>query len=152
MLSVIIDASSAQQELPALLMALTPAAVDGLVRDVMIAAPATTEMIAAVCEETGAEVVHGGYGAAAGKVRSERVLVLPAALRLRAGWIGVVKDHLARGGRDAVLIGQGEDGLKGLLRPAPFGVLTERTRLDGLAHAQLQDLRRRLPGPVARLR
>lgn len=152
MLSVIIDAYAAQEELPALLMALTPGAVDGLVRDVVIAAPATTALIEALCEETGAEVTLDGYAAAAALARHERLLVAPADLRLRNGWIAVVKDHLARGGKDALVMGEAAGGLAGLLRAQTCGMLTDRSRLEGLAHAQLQGLRRRLRGPVARLR
>jgi len=151
MLSVIVDACRAEQELPALIMALTPGAMDGVVRDVVIVAPASTPMIEAICEETGAEAVHGGFGAAAAKARHERVLVLPADLRLKRGWIAAMNDHLARGGRDALVMGEGAGGLKGLLTFAPYGLLMERERLAGLAHADLKMLRRRQRAPVARL-
>ncbi len=151
MLSVIVDAHSDQQALPALLLALTPAAMDGVVRDVVIAAPAASPMIEAVCEETGAEAVFGDLGAAAKAARHERVLVLPAGLRLKDGWIAILKDHLARGGQDAVLAGEEGGGLFSALRPAPFGVLTERSRLAGLAHSELKALRKGLRRPLARL-
>ena len=151
MLSVIVDAYASEQELPVLMAALTPAAMDGVVRDVVIAAPATSPMVEAICEETGAEVTHGGFGQAAVMARHDRLLVLPASLRLRAGWIGVLNDHLARGGGDALVIGQGQGGLRDLWRTPPYGLLMERARLSGLAHAQLKALRRRLRAPVTRL-
>ncbi|MDB5452666.1 MAG: hypothetical protein JWO33_1244 [Caulobacteraceae bacterium] len=152
MLSVIVDARAAPENLPVLLAALTMGAVDGVVRDVVIAAQETSPLIEALCEETGAEVALGGLGAAAAQARHERVLVLPAALRPKMNWIATLNDHLARGGQDALLIGEGAGGLLGVLSSAPYGVLTERSRLDGLVETELKGLRRRLRGPVPRLR
>lgn len=151
MLSVIVDARAEPRSLPVLLSVLTMGAVDGLVRDLVIAATATSALIEALCEETGAEVVLGGLEAAAAHVRHDRVMVFPAALRLKVGWIASINDHLARGGADALIFGEGKGGLIGALASPPYGVLTERSRLEGLAQAELKALRRRLRGRVARI-
>lgn len=151
MLSVIVDARADPQSLPVLLSVLTMGAVDGLVRDLVIAASASSPLIDALCEETGAEVVLGGLEAAAARVRHDRVMVVPAALRLKTGWIASINDHLVRGGVDALVMGEGKGGLIGALTSAPYGVLTERSQLEGLAQAQLKGLRSRLRGRVPRI-
>ena len=56
MLSVIVETADAGDRLPALLSALTSAAVDGLVREVLIAGGGPPELLAVLREETGAEL------------------------------------------------------------------------------------------------
>lgn len=143
MLSVIIDARASEQDLPALLAALTPAAVDGLVRDLVIVAD-PSPLVSALCEETGAEIA-GGLAEGATRARYDRLLVLPAAMRLKTGWIAALSDHLYRGGAAALLAGAGG----GLFRPAPVGLLAFRNQV--LAHADLQGLRRGLGRGAVRI-
>ena len=140
MVSVIIDARPGDQGLVPLLAQLTAGAVDGVVRQVLIVASADQPMIGELCEDTGAEA-HPSLEAAGAAARAATVLVLPADLRLRDGWIGSLKDHLARGGAAAVVAGLSAGGLFGR---RPFGVLVERSRLDGGRGADLQGLRREL--------
>jgi hypothetical protein len=140
MLSVIIDARTDAERLPALLAQLTAGAVDGLVRQVLIVAADGQAGIADLCEETGAEP-HPTIEAAAEAARADRLLVLPADFRLRDGWIGSLDGHLARSGEPAVVAGLAEGGLFGR---RPFGVLLERRRLEGRRGADLQRLRRDL--------
>jgi hypothetical protein len=140
MLSVIIDARSQAERLPALLAQLTAGAVDGLVRQVLIVAAEGQPGIADLCEETGADS-HPTIEAAGAAARAEQLLVLPADFRLRDGWIGSLDRHLARGGEAAVVSGLAEGGLFGR---RPFGVLVERRRLEGRRGADLQRLRRDL--------
>ena len=134
MLSVIVDARRAPQGLGALLAQLTAGAVDGLVREVAIVAP-PGDLIAAICAETGAEP-HDCLGAAAGAAKAELVMVLPAALRLRDGWLTSLGGFLAGGGRAARVAGLAR-GLR-----APAGVLIAREK--ALKAADLQALRRQL--------
>jgi hypothetical protein len=147
MLSVIVDAAGSEADLPILLSTLTPAAMDGVVRDVVIAAPAVTPLIAALCEETGAEVALGGLAAAAGVARYDRLLLLPAGLRLRSGWIASLKEHLARGGGAARLFGE----RAGVLRAGPYGVLVAKAQVAALAHSDLKRLGRQLGPGAARI-
>jgi hypothetical protein len=140
MLTVIIDARTDAERLPALLAQLTAGAVDGLVRQVLIVAAEGHARIDELCEETGAEA-HPSLEAAAKAARAEQLLVLPADFRLRDGWIGSLDGHLARGGAPAVVAGLSEGGL---FSRQPYGVLVERRRLEGRRGADLKGLRRDL--------
>ena len=140
MLTVVIDARGEAGRLAGLLAQLTAGAVEGLVREVLIVAAEGQPDIDLLCEETGAEAVTTLEAAAS--ARADWLMVLPADLRLRDGWIQSVEDHLARGGGEAVVQGLARTGL---FRPAPLGVLVERRRLDGLGRgADLKRLRRDL--------
>lgn len=140
MLTVIIDARRDAERLPALLAQLTAGAVDGLVRQVLIAAADGQAGIDDLCEEMGAEA-YPTLEAAARAARAEQVLVLPAELRLRDGWIGSLNRHVARGGAAAVVAGLSEGGL---FSRRPYGVLVERARLENRHGADLKGLRRDL--------
>lgn len=140
MLSVIIDARTGADELPALLAQLTAGAVDGLVRQVLIVAAEGQRGIDGLCEETGAEA-HPSIEAAGKAARADQLLILPADFRLRDGWIRSLDGHLARSGEPAVVQGLSDAGLFGR---RPFGVLVERRRLEGRRGADLQRLRRDL--------
>lgn len=140
MLSVIIDARTGADELPALLAQLTAGAVDGLVRQVLIVAAEGQRGIDGLCEETGAEA-HPSIEAAGKAARSDQLLILPADFRLRDGWIRSLDGHLARSGEPAVVQGLSDASLFGR---RPFGVLVERRRLEGRRGADLQRLRRDL--------
>jgi len=143
MLTVIVEAGDSADRLPALLGCLTSAAVDGLVREVLIAGGGPPELLAVLREETGADLVTSIAGAAA-DAKSDQILLLPAAIRLKPGWLATLGDHVRNGGGEAIILGVG-----GFLRPGPFGVLANRARV--LAHPDLKRLRRNLGGRAARL-
>ena len=138
MLTVIIDARTAADRLPALLAQLTAGAIDGLVRQVLVVAAAGQAGIAELCEGTGAEF-HPTIEAAAAVARADWLLVLPADFRLRDGWIGALGGSADRG---AARVQGLTDG--GLFSRRPFGVLVERDRLAGGQGADLKGLRRGL--------
>src|ERR1700754_4797538 len=106
MLTVIIEAGDSGDRLPALLGCLTSAAVEGLVREVLIAGGGPPELLAVLREETGAELADD-LAAAIAMARADRPLVAPAKIRLKAGWLEVLAKHLRSGGGDALLIGEG---------------------------------------------
>jgi hypothetical protein len=143
MLTVIVEAGNSSDRLPALLGCLTSAAVDGLVREVLIAGGGPPELLAVLREETGAELVASIAGAAV-DARSDQILLLPAAIRLKPSWLATLGDHVRNGGGEAIILGVG-----GFLRPGPFGVLANQARV--LAHPDLKRLRRNLGGRAARL-
>lgn len=146
MLSVIVETAEAGDRLPALLAALTSLAVEGLVRDVLIAGGGPPELLAVLREETGAELapdISAGIVAA----RSDRLLVLPARIRLRVGWLEALAKHLRSGGGDALILGEGA----GLFREKPFGVLLPRAAAASLAHPDLKRLRGQLGRGAVRL-
>ena len=146
MLSVIVETADAGDRLPALLAALTSAAVDGLVREVLIAGGGPLELLAVLREETGAELTDD-LAAGIAAARSERLLVLPATIRLKPGWLDALGRHLREGGGDAVV--QGDGG--GFFGDRVFGVLVSRAAVAGLAHPDLKRLRRVLGRGAARL-
>lgn len=138
MLSVIIQAGEAEGErLAGLLGALTSLALDGLVREVLIAGGGPAEFLKVLREETGAELA-GSLTGAIGIARSERLLVLPAEFRPRDGWTLALSQHVRAGGGDAVLPGAGGR----LLRPAPYGLLIGRAKARPLVQPDLKRLRR----------
>ena len=145
MLSVIVETADAGDRLPALLGALTSAAVDGLVREVLIAGGGPPELLAVLREETGAELADD-LAAGIAAARSERLLVMPAKIRLRPGWLEALGGHMRAGGGDALIVGEG-----GFFGEKPFGVLLARTAAVGLAHPDLKRLRGQLGRGAARL-
>jgi hypothetical protein len=139
MLSVIVEATEDGARLPGILAALTSAAVEGLVREVLIAGGGPGDLLEVLRDETGAELA-ASVGEAVGRARSELLLVVPADYRPRPGWVEALALHLRDGGREAVLAGQGG----GLLKPAPSGVLIGRAAASALAQPGLKRLRREL--------
>jgi hypothetical protein len=146
MLSVIVVAGDEGQRLPAVLAALTSAAVEGLVRDAAIVGGGPAELLAVLREETGAELV-ASVAEAVAAAKSELLLVLGADFRPRADWLERLTGHLRDGGREAVLTGEGG----GFLTPAPYAVLIGRAKAAGLGQADLKRLRRALDRDARRL-
>ena len=147
MLTVVVDARGQGERLAGALAALTPAAVDGLVREVIVVAMREFDVAAALCEEMGALIDYDLWVSFA-RAKSDWLLVLPAGARFAEGWVERLGDHLAAGPRPALL-----RGLKagGLFSKRPFGVLIAREAVRGLAHPNLDRLRRALGGDAARL-
>ena len=144
MLTVIIDARGSDAGLPGLLAQLTAGAVDGVVRQVLIVAPAAQPGIDALCEETGAEP-HPSIPAAARAARAELLMILPAALRLRDGWVGALNAHLAAGAKPARVAGLAGGGL---FNRGPTGLLVQAARVGGQQDGiDIQGLRRQLGLP-----
>jgi hypothetical protein len=145
MLSVIVETGEAGDRLPALLGALTSAAVDGLVREVLIAGGGPPELLAVLREETGADLADG-LAQALAAARSDRLLIMPAKIRLRPGWLDALGGHLRGGGGDAVIVGDG-----GAFSGRLYGVLIGRGPAQALAHPDLKRLRGELGRGAARL-
>ena len=131
-----------------LLAILTEGAVEGVVRDVLIVdaecSDVVAEAVAALCEETGAIAV-GDMQAAFAKARSDWLLVLPAAMRMRNGWVEALSDHLRDGGGPAILRGEGP------FWKAAYGVVIRRDVAASLAHPDLKRLRGKLGPSVPRI-
>jgi hypothetical protein len=127
-----------------MLAALTSAAVDGLVRQVLIVG-GPADLLDVLREETGAELADN-FGGAVAMSRSDRLLALPAALRLRSDWLARLGRHLREGGGDALLVGEG-----GALSRRSYGVLIGKAAAAGLAAPDLKRLRRLLRRGAARL-
>jgi len=137
MLSVIVAAGDDEgPRLPGVLAALTSAAVDGLVREVILAGGGPADLLAVLREETGAELA-GDLRAAIAAAKADLLLVMGAGFRPKPGWVEDLGLHLRGGGREAVLAGEGG----GLLRRAPHAVLIGRETAAGLARPDLERLR-----------
>ena len=141
MLTVIV-APGDPDRLAGLLAALTPAAVEGLVREVLIAGAGARALVEALCDETGAEPA-ADVRSAVRQAKSELLLVAAPEWRPLEGWVEKLADHLREGGRAAVLPGLGA----GLFRRAPEALLVGRA--DAGSKADVAGLRRVL-GPRAR--
>jgi glycosyltransferase involved in cell wall biosynthesis len=131
MLSVIIPTSDSAADLQGLLATLVPAAMDGLVREVICADAGSTDPTLEICEDTGAQVVAGGLVAAAKAAKSDWLLLLPVDIQLPVGWAEAMKAHLMRGKRPAVVRGAREPGLAGRFKTVPAGLLVEASRVVG---------------------
>lgn len=143
MLSVIVTRGN-PAKLAGLLAMLTEAAVEGVVRDVILVGGDDPALLDALCGATGAKVAADLREAAA-SARSDWLLVVPPELRLPDGWVDRLNDHLREGVREARLKGPGA----GLFRRAPEGVVISRAKLAASVQAGAQQLARKL-GPGAR--
>jgi len=154
MISAIIPTLNCERDLQRLLTSLVPAAVEGLVREVLAADAGSSDATRAICEDAGAEVVEGGVLAAAARAKSERLLILPVGLQLRAGWERALADHLQAGGGRAVIEGfDAPRGWLGRLRAVEAGVLVEAGALAGLTETRdAAALRRRFGRGARRIR
>lgn len=134
MLSVITSAGEASGELAGLLSDLVPAAVTGLVRDVLVLEPAAEDPeLFALCEAAGARRIRGGLGVAVREARSDLILLATPRLRLDAFALDRLGRELAAAGglpRGLALTAPAPPGL-GFLSP-PLGLVSSRSRLAAL--------------------
>ena len=130
MISVVLVASEDLPGLAAQMAMLVPAAVDGLVKEVVLVGDAEPG-VEALAEDSGARLVtaSGDVGArlsaGAAMVRGDWILTLRSAPVLREGWREPIEKHLAGGaGAPAVLTSPG--GLLSKVSPRLHGVLVRR--------------------------
>lgn len=130
MISVVLLASEDLQGLAAQMAMLVPAAVDGLVKEVILAAGGEPG-VEALVEDSGARLVQVGgdasarLAAAAAAARGDWILTLRSAPVLREGWREPVEKHLAGGGGTAAVLAA-PGGLLGKWSPRLHGVLVRR--------------------------
>lgn len=136
MITVIVPTLNSAAGLQTLLPPLVPAAVDGLVREVIAAEGGSTDATLEICEDAGVKLVTGGIAAAAAAARSDWLLILPDDLMLRPGWDERLRAHLTRGGGTARIAGERAVGLMGWLRSPKAGLLVDRGRLAGRAETR----------------
>lgn len=152
MLSVIIPTSDSAADLQGLLAVLVPAAMDGLVREVICADADSSDQTHEICEDSGARLLAGGLAAAAQAAKADWVLVLPVEIRLRGDWVEAMKAHLVRGKRPAVVRGAREPGLFARFATGPAGLLVETSKVAGQTETRdVKVLVRALGGGAARL-
>ncbi len=150
MISVIVPTRDSAAGLPLCLAALVPAAISGLVREVILADAGSTDATLEIAADAGAEVVRGDIAAAVARAKGDWVLVLPPKSRLDAGWEGEAANHVDRRRGEAACFrlaveGRGpvarvREGLAGLGGRRPEqGLLVEKARFAA-------------PGPATTLR
>lgn len=101
MISVVIPTLNAAETLPGVLRALVPAAVGGLVREVIVSDGGSSDATLDIAEDAGARLITGGAGRGAQLRRGCDVakgpwlLALHADTRLEAGWEAAAAEHVA---------------------------------------------------------
>jgi glycosyltransferase involved in cell wall biosynthesis len=159
MITVVLPTHDSAARLVQVLTLLVPAAVDGLVKEVVFADAGSTDATLAIAEDSGARVVHatGDAGArlAAGcaAAKGSWILALGEDLTLPEAWRVPVEAHLAGGGKSAWI---GEAGLLGL-PGRPLAVLAKLEAVEAAGGFRaggdpLKALLGRLKPKAARLR
>ncbi|OYU70534.1 MAG: hypothetical protein CFE28_11365 [Alphaproteobacteria bacterium PA2] len=92
MFSVLIPARNQFEDLQKLLGDLTPAAVDGLIREVLVADDGSEDPTADFCEDAGVDLIQGGLVAAAMAAKSDWLLILPPFFRADGERLKALKD------------------------------------------------------------
>lgn len=101
MISVIVQTLNNAATLPACLGALVPAAVDAIVTEVIVVDGGSTDATLEIIEDAGAKRADS-LAAAVAAAKGGWLLLLPADLRLEAGWDAQAAAHVqTSGGRGA---------------------------------------------------
>ena len=160
MITVVLPTHNSAARLVQVLTVLVPAAVDGLVKDVVFADAGSTDATLAIAEDSGARVVQAtddaGARLAAGcaAAKGAWILALGEDLVLPETWRVPVEAHLAGGGGKPAWIGQaGLFGLPGRL----LAVLASRDAIEAAGGFRaggdpLKALRGRLKPKAVQLR
>ena len=135
MFSVIIPALNQFDDLQSLLGDLTPAAVDGLIREVLVADQGSEDPTAVFCEDAGVDLVQGGLVATGQAAKSDWLLVLPVTFRVDRDRLKALKDFSGGALSHARYGGVKPRGL--LARPA-MGLVVRKA--DLIATAETRDL------------
>lgn len=128
MISVVLVASEDLPGLAAQMTLLVPAAVDGLVKEVILVADGEPG-VEALVEDSGARLVTTSgdrLAAGAAAARGDWILTLHATPALREGWREPIEKHLAGGGGAPAVLAVRGGGLLGKLAPRWHGLLVRR--------------------------
>ena len=135
MFSVIIPAYNQFDHLQRLLGDLAPAAVDGLIREVLVADNGSDDPTAVFCDDAGVDLVQGGVVAAAGQAKSNWLLILPSDFRADSDRLKALKDF-SRGPLGACRYAGVKP--KGLLARPALGLIISKAEL--LTSEETRDL------------
>lgn len=94
MISVVIPTLNDAPRLTATLAALAPAAIDGFVRQVIVADGGSSDETFEVAEDAGADVVTTGFADAIAAARQPWVLILAPGSRPQVGWERAAQAHM----------------------------------------------------------
>jgi len=147
MISVVLATLNDARRLGETLAALVPAAVDGLVRQVIIADLGSTDATRDIADDAGATLVAGDLNAGLAAAKEAWVLVLDPGARLAPGWDAEVRNHASSGVGAAVIRLGPRRGLLSMIAPAPVvALLVRRGALPG--GSTLAELARAIRSPV----
>jgi hypothetical protein len=94
MLSVLIETRNDEEALARTLASLVEAAVEGVVREVIVCDLGSTDQTQRVAEETGCLfLATGGIAAGISQAKGDWLLLLEPGARLGEGWTAAVRDH-----------------------------------------------------------
>ncbi len=97
MLSVLIETRNDEEGLTRTLASLVPAAVEGMVREVIVCDRDSTDHTHRVAEHAGCHfIATGGIAAGIRQAKSEWLMFLEPGARLAEGWTDSVAEHAAR--------------------------------------------------------
>ena len=141
MISVVIATRNDQRRLGRTLAALVPSAVDGLVRQVIVADLGSTDATPEIADDAGAVVIKGPLAEACATAKEDWLLILDPGAKLADGWERAAHDHIVRVARPGVIrLGQ-RRGLLGMMSPAPaVGLLLRKVEVP--AEGGLADMAR----------
>jgi glycosyltransferase involved in cell wall biosynthesis len=138
MITVVIATDNDERTLGQTLASLVPAAVDGLVREVILADAGSTDDTLKIAEDAGARIVQAEgavearLAAACRVARADWLLILEASVPAPHGWEGAAGHHMERHGGKAAYWGR--SGLAPFVTPAK-AVLVPRRLFDQEAAA-----------------
>jgi hypothetical protein len=138
------------------LAALVPAAIEGVVRDVMMCAPASTPDLARICDHAGCDLFMAEPGDslrdALARLKEQRVFVLRAGRVPEQGYLGEIADFVAYGGKGAALMRDAPHNFVTRFLPALSPVSAFIASRESLNDARVEDvnaLARSLKSPQA---
>lgn len=106
MISVVIATHDDERTLGQCLAALVPAAIDGLVREVVLADAGSTDDTLEIADDAGARVVRGDVAMACQAARSDWLLIVKADHVAPEDWDAAVAAHLNGGSGKAAWWGR----------------------------------------------
>jgi hypothetical protein len=151
MITVIVPARASADPLAGLLSALVPAAVDGVVREVIVADGDADEATVALCEDAGATLLRGSIAAAAAVAKGSWLLIVAPEMRFPNRWIEIVADHSLRATRPALVLPPLKTGWFAGRRQTRDAGLLIRTRDFGGTQGDLRVLRAQFGRSAVRL-
>ncbi len=123
MISVVIPTLDSARTLPVTLAGLVGAALEGLVKEVLVADAGSTDATMEIAEDAGADVVAGGVAAACAAARGDWLLILEPGVKLSPDWETAAAMHMARTWERAGRFRPSNDGRR------PARLLAEALRL-----------------------
>jgi glycosyltransferase involved in cell wall biosynthesis len=156
MISAVIATHDHERTLGQVLGALVPAAVDGLVRQVIVADGGSIDSTLDIALDSGADVLElsgpaeARLAQACAKARGDWLLILDPEVVPPPGWVAATRAHIDRTPDRAAWFAPGRGGLLGG-PPKAHGLLLPRTRLEA-AGGYGPGLIRKLGGKLERLK